>query len=169
MKPPLLPSERLRRLLRVAKLDGMSILGIAGAFALISGAARDVTGAVIGLLVAAAGAIELHGATLLRAANPRGMRWLVGSQLYLLAVMLTYCAVRLARPDISALRPLVTEELAEQVRQSGMSVDQVLLELQRMVFFGVAFVTLLYQGGMTIYYLRRRPVVAAALLEDDTL
>ena len=149
--------------------NGTSVLAIAGAFALISAASRDVTGAVIGLLVAGAGAVELHGATLLRASDLKGMRWLVSSQLYLMAVMLIYCAFRLARPDISSLRPLVTEELAEQIRQSDMSVDQVLLELQRLVYFAVAAATLLYQGGMTIYYLRRRAVVAAALQQDDSL
>jgi hypothetical protein len=169
MKPPLLPSERLRRLLRVAKLDGMSILGVAGAFALISAAARDVTGAVIGLLVAAAGAIELHGATLLRAANMKGMRWLVSSQLYLMAVMMTYCAYGLVRPDIASWKQHLPEEFADQVQQAGMTVYEALLGFLRMVYIGVALVTLLYQGGMTIYYLRRRAVVAAALLEDDSL
>ncbi|HXQ80453.1 MAG TPA: hypothetical protein VN775_04020 [Opitutaceae bacterium] len=168
MKPPLLPPERLRRVLRVARLDGTSILVVAGGFALISAAFRDVTGAVIGLLVAAAGAIELHGANLLRAADVKGMRWLVSSQLYLMAVMLTYVSFRLARPDIAALRPLVTQELADSIREADLNVDEVLLEMQRLVYFAVAAATLLYQGGMTLYYLRRRASVAAALQDDDS-
>ena len=57
MKPPLLPSETFRRVLRVARFDGLSVLGVSGAFALISAASQDVSGAMIGLLVAAAGAI----------------------------------------------------------------------------------------------------------------
>ena len=168
MKPPLLPSERLRRVLRVARLDGASILGVAGAFALVSAAFRDVTGAVIGLLVAAAGAIELHGASLLRASDVKGGRWLLGSQLYLMAVILAYCAFRLARPDLAAWRAVVTEDLAEQIRQANLTVDQVLLQIQRLVYFGVAAATLLYQGGMSLYYLRHRAAVAAALQEDET-
>jgi len=167
MKPPLLPSERLRRVLRVARIDGTSILAVAGAFALISASFRDVNGAVIGLLVAAAGALELHGASRLRAADARGMRWLVSSQLYLMAVMLTYVACRLARPDIAALRPLVTQELADSIREANLTVDQVLLEMQRLVYLGVAAATLLYQGGMAIYYLRRSAAVAAALQEES--
>src|SRR5271165_4943493 len=159
MTPPLLPSERLRRVLRVARVDGASILSIAGAFALISASFRDVTGAVIGLLVAAAGAIELHGAALLRSSDPKGMRWLVSSQLYLMAVMLAYVSFRLARPDISAMRPMVTAELADQIKEAGMSVDQVLLQVQRMTYLGVAAATILYQGGMSVYYARRRAVV----------
>jgi hypothetical protein len=168
MKPPLLPSERLRRVLRVARLDGASILVIAGAFALVSASFRDVTGAVVGLLVAAAGALELHGASLLRAAEVKGMRWLVSSQLYLMAVMLTYVSFRLARPDIAALRPLVTQELADSIREANLTVDQVLLEMQRLVYLAVAAATLLYQGGMAVYYLRRRAAVAAALQDEAT-
>ena len=162
MKPPLLPSERLRRVLRVARFDGASVLGLAGAFALVSAAFRDVTGAVIGLLVAAAGAIELHGASLLRSCDLKGVRWLLGSQLYLLAVILAYCAFRLARPDIASWRAVMTDDIAEPIRQAGMTVDQFLLQMQRMVYFGVAAATLLYQGGMTLYYLRHRASVAAA-------
>ena len=169
MKPPLLPSEALRRVLRVARFDGMSVLGVAGAFALISAAARDVPGAVIGLLVAAAGAIELHGAGLLRSARSEGMRWLVFSQAYLMGVILCYAAIRLSRPDITTIRQVVTSDLAEQIQQAGLTVDQFLVEFVRLVYVSVAAATLLYQGGMTIYYLRRRTAVEAALREMDNL
>ena len=169
MKPPLQPSEVLRRVTRVARFDGMSILGVAGAFALISAASRDVSGAVIGLLVAGAGAIELHGSALLRAGRGNGMRWLVSSQLYLMTTMLTYVALRMANPDISTIRPVVTVELAAQIQQAGMTIDQFLLEFLRLVYLCVAGATLLYQGGMTVYYLRRRVAVEAAMLETEVL
>jgi hypothetical protein len=168
MKPPLLPAEILRRLLRVARFDGISVLGVAGAFALISAASRDVSGAVIGLMVAAAGAIELHGVTLLRVGRANGMRWLVTSQAYLLATMLGYAGMRLMNPDIASLKPIVTAELAEQIQQAGMSVDQFLLEFLRLVYVAVAALTLLYQGGMVIYYLRRRTAVEIALQESES-
>jgi hypothetical protein len=167
MKPPLLPSEILRRLLRVARFDGMSVLGVAGAFALISAASRDVSGAVIGLMVAAAGAIELHGVGMLRVGRIGGMRWLVASQAYLLATLLGYAGMRLMNPDIAQLKPIVTAELAAQIQQAGMSVDQFLLEFLRLVYVAVAAVTTLYQGGMVIYYLRRRTAVEIALQEQE--
>jgi hypothetical protein len=168
MKPPLLPSEILRRLLRVARFDGMSVLGVAGAFALISAASRDVSGAVIGLMVAGAGAIELHGVTMLRVGRIGGMRWLVVSQVYLLATMLGYAAMRLMNPDIAQLKPIVTAELAEQIQQAGMGVDQFLLEFLRLVYVAVAAVTTLYQGGMIFYYVRRRTAVEIALQEIES-
>lgn len=155
--------------MRVARFDGMSILGVAGLFALISAASRDISGALIGLLVALAGAFELHGVALLRARRPGGIRWLVSSQLYLLTTMLAYVALRLARPDIASIRAVVTSELAEQIQQAGMGVDEFLLEFLRLVYLAVAAATLLYQGGMTIYYLRRRAAIEAALREEEPL
>jgi hypothetical protein len=52
MQPPLLPAETLARLLRLAKLDGTSILVISGAFALVSAAMGDRLGALVALMVA---------------------------------------------------------------------------------------------------------------------
>jgi hypothetical protein len=169
MKPLLPPTEVLRRVTRVARFNGMAILGLSGAYALLSAASRDVSGSVIGLLVAAAGAIELHGSALLRAGRGNGMRWLVSSQFYLLATVLGYVAVRLANPDISVIRPVVTTELAEQIRQAGMTVDQFLVEFLRLFYFCVAGATLLYQGGMILYYVKRRSAVEAAMLETEVL
>jgi len=108
MKPPILPAETLRRVTRIARFDGLSVLIVAGGFALLSAASKDISGAVIGLLIAAAGAIELHGVALLRVGRD-GMRWLVSSQLYLMAVILAYAGFRLptsrARPPSRSFRP----------------------------------------------------------------
>jgi hypothetical protein len=95
MQPPLLPEETLIRVYRLARRDGLSVLMIAGAFALLTAAMGDRTGTAIGLLVSAAGAVELHGAHLLREGETRAMRWLIASQFYLMAVILAYCALRL--------------------------------------------------------------------------
>ena len=152
--------------MRIARFDGLSVLGISGAVALMSAASRDVSGAIIGLLVAAAGAMELHGTTLLRVGRPRGMQWLVASQFYLMAVILAYAGMRLARPDISLLRKVVTPELSEQIQQAGMTIDEFLYDFFKLVYLGVAIATLLYQGCMALYYIRRRAAVEAALLEE---
>jgi hypothetical protein len=169
MKPPILPSEILRRVMRLARFDGMSVLIVAGGFALLSAASRDVSGAVIGLLIAAAGAIELHGVGLLKVGQ-NGMRWLVSSQLYLMATILAYVAFRILRPDVAWMLPYVTGEAAEPIlqaaQQEGMTVEQLLVGAMSMFYLLVAAITLLYQGGMTIYYLRRRRAVEAALQEE---
>lgn len=165
--PPLLPEETLHRVLRVANLDGMSVLAIAGILALASAAGGDYMGAAIGLLVAAAGAIELHGAGLVRAGETRGMKWVVASQPYLLVVLLGYCVLRLTNFDLSMLQAAMTDEMRETIRQAGYRVDQFLRMVYNLTYGTLAFATLLYQGGMTIYYWRRRGAVETALEGEE--
>lgn len=161
--PPLLPEEIFHRVLRLARFDGLSVLAIAGLFALLAGAMGDWVGAVVGLLVAGAGAAELHGVMRLRHGDPRGLRWLIGSQVFLLMSVLAYCALRLARPELGPLRATVTSEMKEQLEVIGLTVDQFLGQLYRLVYLAVALLTVLYQGGMALYYYRRREAVARAL------
>src|SRR5471032_2785913 len=49
--PPLLPVEMLRRVVRIAKFDGISVLALAGLFALGSAALGDFKGALIGIVI----------------------------------------------------------------------------------------------------------------------
>lgn len=161
--PPLLPEETLARVLRVARFDGMGVLTFAGFFAILSAVAGDRLGAMIGLLIAAAGAIELHGATLLMHGQRRGMSWLVGSQVYLMVAILGYCEYRLHNVDLTVLRAAMTAELKTMLAEQGWGVDQFLRTFNRVLFAAVAILTIAYQGGMIIYYARRRRVVTQAL------
>jgi len=90
MPPPKLPSEILLRVLKVARFDGMSVLILAGLFALVSAAELDVSGTIWGILITAAGAVELRGVKLLKARKP-GMQWLIASQLYLCLLYTSRC------------------------------------------------------------------------------
>jgi hypothetical protein len=162
MQAPLLPSEKLRRVLRVAKIDALSVLIVAGGFGLLSAAFGDFSGALVGFVIAATGAIELRGASLLRASRLEGMRWLVGSQVYLMATILGYVVYRLANLAHDPLLQAVNKALLE----SGADLEMMPIDVRQLlkaVYAIVAVVTLLYQGGMSVYYLRRRAAVAAAL------
>jgi hypothetical protein len=163
--PPLLPDETLHRVLRVANFDGISVLAVAGTLALASASVGDFAGAAIGLLVAAAGAIELHGAGLLRSGEARGMNWLVASQPYLAAIVLGYCALKLTAYDVTVLREAMTSDLKKSLAESGYEEERFLRGLYLTVYVILAVSTLLYQGWMTAYYHRRRRAVAAALAE----
>jgi hypothetical protein len=162
-QPPLLPEETLARVYRLARFDGMGVLMIAGFFACIAAAAGDVLGAIVGLLVAGAGALELHGATLLRQGQERGITWLVGSQLFLLVSILAYCGARMLTLELPPipddLRPMIEASAA----QAGLKVEEYLKLVYRLGLWIVASVSILYQGGMTLYYLRRRHAVSRAL------
>ena len=173
IKPPLLPAQTVARMLRVAKFDGTSVLVLCGGLALASAAVGDFTGAFIGVVIAAAGAFELHGAALIQGGHPRGVNWLIGSQLYLLAAILAYVGWRLASYDAEAMRRFLdpvfrTPEMQAKFSESGVTEADMLRMWHTMYFIGfrvVGLVTLLYQGGMALYYHRRRAAVAAVLVE----
>jgi hypothetical protein len=164
-QPPLLPFETYRRVLRLGKMDGSSILLVAGVFALLQAVAGDVSGAMVGLLVAGAGAVELHGVGLLEEGEARGMDWLIGSQIFLLASLLGYCAIRLGHIELPPVPDAIAPMIDRSAAQMNMSRDEYLRFIQRLGLQIVAGVSLLYQGGMTIYYVRRRETVRRALFE----
>ena len=85
--------------------------------------------------------------------------------IFLLATILGNCALRLlhheAPPIPEEMRSLIDLSAAEL----GMTTEQYLATVYRVGLWLVAFLSLLYQGGMVIYYLRRRAAVARALAE----
>jgi hypothetical protein len=172
--PPLLPHETFARILRIARFDGLSVLGVAGIFALLAGAAHDYQGAFIGLAVALAGALELHGCGLLQHGYSRGMSWLIGSHLYLAVALLAYCAWRITHIDLGPLReafhtalpPSLMQQITASNQELGLTEDQFLQRSYRLTYASLAVATLIYQGSMAVYYFRRRDAVAEALADE---
>ena len=168
MQPPLLPAETLARVLRLARLDGTVILILSGTFTLATAAGGNRLETMIGLLVAGAGAFELHGAGLLKAGEIRGIRWLVASQFYLLAAVMRYVAWRLLSYDPAIINLILTDTVRQSYVDAGLTPGQIdrIVEWSYYVSYGlIGLMTFFYQGGMAIYYLRRRSAVAQALAE----
>jgi len=164
--PPLLSIEVLRRVLRVAHFDGTCVLTIAGALALASATLHDFGGTGVGLVVAGAGAVELHGTALMRHGEERGMRWLIASQLCLMVVILAFVGWQLSHIDVSLLRRvMLTDDVKNSLRQLNLTESEFLHSAYIDGYVGVAIGTIIYQGCMAIYYSRRRGPVAAALRE----
>jgi len=82
-------------------------------------------------------------------------------------VLLGYCVLRLTNYDAAMLRVALTDEMRETIRQAGYGVDQFLRLGYNLTYGTLALATLVYQGGMTIYYLRRGAVVRAALEAEE--
>ena len=162
-QPPLLPEETLARVQRLARFDGLGALVLGGSFALVAATARDFPFAAIGLLASGAGAIELHGLGLLRQGEPRGMGGLIFSQPFLFFVILGYCAMRLWLVEIPPVPEAFRPVFAASAQQWGMSVEQYQRVLNRITAIAVAVVAAAFQGGMMLYYLRRRAAVDRAL------
>lgn len=163
MQPPLLPEEVLHRVLRLARMDGFGVLWIATFIALRMAYLGDLTGAFIWLFVAGAGAIELHGAILLQQGEKRGMGWLVASQLLFIAAIFAYCGVQLAHYDPALLQKQLTEEVKAMLVQARTSEEDYLWLVYRTTFGLIAGATLIYKGGLAIYFYRRRNAIAPAM------
>lgn len=169
--PPPLPAQVLSRVTRIARFDGWSLVVVAGGFALVSVQQRDLTGALIGALIASAGALELFGLHLLARRRLAGLSLLVGSQLYLLVALLSYCSYRLLHVDLTPFRAIFKEMLKfeafrlvwQNYEDLGMTKDSFLRPIYTLLYTIVPIVTLVYQGGLALYYQRRRSAIASAL------
>lgn len=165
-QPPLLPEMVLARVLRLATLDGLGIVIFAGLYAFTCATSGIKIGAVIGLLGAAAGAMELHGAGLLRHGEPRGITWLIASQPFLWCVILAYCGFRLVHFQMPAMTEQLQGMVALSAQQWGMTVEEYAQFANRLICGTLAVVSFFYQGWMTWYYFTRRHAVSRALGED---
>lgn len=169
--PPPHPAEKsLRRVLLVSALDGWSVAVIAGVGTLLALALGDLSGAATGLLILVAGATELRGRARLRRKDATGMKLLVRAQLFLLTVILVYCATRLGSFDEGLVQDTVRENLTPDMEaallESGIARGDIVPAVKMMfyVLYGtVAFVSLLCQGGLILYYRSRATRVAEAL------
>lgn len=136
---------------------------VGSVFALLGAVAGEPVPVMAWLLVAGTGAMALHGGTLLNGGEPRGINWLIGGQLFCMGFILSLCAWQLTHVDLSPLRAAMTSEMRESVKQTGLTDEEFLLLSYRLTYAFVAFVTILYQGSMALYYQRRRAAVIAAL------
>lgn len=170
MKPEPQPADVLRRVIKVARVNGMIVVfPVALICALIALVMGDLVSAFFGLLVAAAGWSEWHGAKLLKRGQADGINWLVRSQLFLMILILLYALERMASWNSDYVQSLNTPEMNQLLQQGGMDM-QAILPLVRLGFFVVygslAVLTVLYQGGLALFYRRRAATVRAALSQS---
>ncbi len=163
---PTAEEKTYRRVLLVSRLDGLSIVIVAAVGGLLALLLGDLVGVLVALFVIGAGAMELRGHRLLKKRDAGGMRWLVRSQLLLLAVILSYCTSRLGSFDRESVMGNLTPDMAGMLQESGIDQAEIGPLVQQMfyVLYGsVALVTLIYQGGMAAYYRSRSARVTAFL------
>ncbi len=161
------PQEKaLKRVLLVSAIDGWSVVVIAVLGTLLTLLLGDLAGVGVGLLVLAAGIMELRARRRLKRRDVAGMKQLVRAQLLLLAVVLVYCASRLGSYDQESMLANLTPDMKAMLKESGVEVSEI-LPLVQMFFFAtygiVALLTLLFQGGLILYYRGKTPLVTEAL------
>jgi hypothetical protein len=163
------PEEKVyRRVLFVAAFDGWSVVGVACFGTLLTLLFGDLTGILVGLLVISAGVMELHGRRRLRRRDAGGMRWLARAQLFLLAVILVYCVSRLGSFDAETAMGNLTPDMEAALNEAGLT----RADIQPLVhatfvttYAVVAVVSLIFQGGLALYYRRRTDRVTAFLAQ----
>jgi len=158
--------KSLGRVLWISALDGWSISLFAGLCTLISILTFEWAGVIIGALVTTAGAIELRGRRKLQRGDAHGLPLLVRAQLMILGVIWLYALESLLAFDEAAMMASVTTEMRNALSQAGVSVED-FRPLLKPVYYGfyltVMAVTLLFQGGLALYYHSRRDKITAAL------
>jgi hypothetical protein len=161
------PQEKvLKRVLIVSLLDGWSVIAFAAFGILLTLLFGDLSGMAVGVMIAFAGVIEIRGRNKLKRRNPDGMKLLVRSQLFLLAVILAYCASRLGSFDGDSAMGNLTPDMEAMLKEGGLDKADILPMVRTMFFVlygGLAVGTCLFQGGMALYYRRRIIPVTAAL------
>ena len=161
------PQEKtLKRVLAISRFNGWSVIIIAGLGILLTLLLGDLLGTCIGALAVLSGWMEVRGHKILKRRDPSGMKWLVRSQMLLLAVVLAYCASRLGSFDADTAMGNLTPDMEAVLKESGLERGDI-LPLVRMAFLTtyltVAAVCLIYQGGMALYYRSRTRIVTEAL------
>jgi hypothetical protein len=166
MKPSRPPEEVLRRVLKFSRLNGWSVVVFAGLSTLGALALGDPMGIAVSLLVTLGGALEVHGYRLLKRGQVDGLRWLIRSQLMVLGVIWAYAGTRLVSFDEGTVREAFTSEMRSALSDLGLTFDDILPLVRRtfhLLYGGVLAVTLLYQGGLALYYRRRGRAIEIAL------
>ncbi len=170
--PPLSSDPHLRRVLAVARGDGWSVIVVAalgGALSLVQGGWGVASAAA---MVIVGGVGELHGRRQLLRGEPRGLRWLIAAQAWLLVVVCTYAWWRWRYFDAAAFwtqLPAVAQgEITRQLVTAGFDPEWdrpiFLQTMNALVCFILATLTMLYQGGLALYYAWQGPRVRQALL-----
>jgi hypothetical protein len=164
MKPTL--EETLRRVLKVSRGNGWSVAIFAGLCSLVAVALGDPVGVAVGLLVTLGGLLEVRGHRQLQRGDPAGLKGLVRAQFVVLGVIWIYAVTRLVSFDEEIARQLATPDMKSTLTELGLALDDILPLVRRVfyLFYGaVMAATLLYQGGLALYYRRRAPAVTQAL------
>jgi hypothetical protein len=95
-----------------------------------------------------------------------GMVWLLRAQLAVLAIVFLYVLANLLAYDAAALMARLTPEMRGTLEQYGVLVSD-LEPLLKPMYFAVYLLmmsgTLLFQGGLALFYKTRRGQVAAEL------
>lgn len=160
------PQDTLKRVRRIAAVNGWSVAVFSGLGTLISFIMGAAGVAAVGIMVTFGGVMELRGRRMLGEGKAEGMRWLIRGQLFVLGMIWIYAVSRMASFDPELAMGNVTPDMEKLLAESGVLMSDI-LPLVKIAFYSIYSAVLLgslvYQGGLALYYRSRTAVVTKAL------
>lgn len=158
------PDKIRQRIIKISGLNGWSILIVAGLFAVISLLMGDGLGVFVGVAVLISPVMELKGRSLLKQGSPGARQWFSRSQLWLLSVIIIYCVWQLLgffyfSSGVADLPPDVREALFAALSVDEATLNAMVGKIYLSVYLTIIFVSVLYQGGLLLYYRRHVPAI----------
>ena len=156
--------EPLKRAARWGAANGLGYIVFGGLSILLSiSSSPDWIGLLIGAALIGAGVVERSQATRLTQGDPGSPGRMAQAELALMGAILLGCVIRLT------FSPSVSSELRSVGELSGLGLEMsdLIDSVTRLVYAIVMVVSILYQGGMGRYFLRRRKDVAIYLASPD--
>lgn len=161
------PAQRtLQWITGLSRMNGWSVVILAGLGGLLALVLGDWLSIGLAGLVGWFGWLEVKGSRMLKQCDPAGMKWLVRSQMLLLALILAYCASRLGSYDAEGALANLTPDMEAALKEAGLNRADIAPLVHQMflaLYISVAVASILYQGGLALYYRRKTPVVTEAL------
>ncbi len=166
--------KKRRRVLWISKYNGGSIAVFGALCLLCSFFPFDVVGILVSLALTVGGYMELSGGRRLKQNRPEARRWLARSQLLLITAIILYSAynlllydpVREMKNEISDLPPETRAQLSQALDAKEM--EELVPKIFRGFYLLLIGGTVLYQGGLWLYYTRAaRKLEEAAAAESQ--
>jgi hypothetical protein len=169
-RPPPLPLETFARVLQLATSNGRILVAMAGLFSIFAAFNHNAVTTVTGVLAVGMGIFELHGTNRLREGVIDGLNWIIASQIGLMFTVFLFVGWRMAEFDVTAfmasLPPDVIGQMEAQLRTQGHPLTELprALKTVNIMLYGLlGLIAFFYQGGMSLYYHRRRATCESAI------
>lgn len=143
----------LRRAAKLARANGLGY-AVFGVLTILLSLPLDVAGLLLGGCLLAVGLAQQRTAPGLVAADPATPGALARNELVLLAAITAYAVAQM-----TILRAGTSAELERLGDSAGVDVAGLVDAIAGAVYGSVIVISLLYQGGMALYFRRRAPVV----------
>ena len=142
----------------ISAVNGWSVIVFAILCGLVALVFASWSGVIVGLAIAGSGWIEIEGRARLKKRLPEAGKWLTGSQLWFLVVIVFYAGFQLWSFNPSTIMSYIPPELEQLVMRdycySPELIERVVTRMFYAVYIGVILGSLVYQGGLFIYYKR---------------